>query len=609
VLATVSNYVRPPTFDEAATWLRRRHLVVLEGAPGSGRRAGAMALLREVTDGLLVALSPTVTAQDLAEWEDLGRYGYFVIDNEGVGRGLGTDPAWADVAERVRYAGTYLVVTTTAPGSQTNLTGVPHFSWERPPTAEVLRRHLAGNWAKNDVDRLVDFLLPRLPANYTLRWLACVARLVNARRGPAQALQDMEEMCGRQVNRWFDQPRTRQEIAEVTAAAFLAVANERRYRSHLAELEQILMGHEPDPTCQRFNAANGSAGGDWQPTAAGDGLIQIMYVASAAGATGIVSFKKQSYQRHVLSRIWGTSESRFLEAVRKWIDGMVAETERLEIASALALLACSNVDEVESSFLDPWSLGRLGWPGKVSATYVLWCMCREETTAPLALLTAIRWANSADANQRTTAMMAFSGELGVSYPTDAARRLWQLMTQTEDLRMASFSALGHLFAVLVDQSREANAVLTMLDAQHTRFCLAKSRRRMRRITIEAILATLTVQSHRTARPAVAELLYSEPECLEIVARLWASLIRSQTAGRDGVAALWSAVYAFQCISREPASEAGALGRALSRVLSDDERSRLKTDLARLDKDLRNGSSHSPADALVACQEALRASGG
>jgi hypothetical protein len=189
----VSDYVRPSTFDDAVAWLRENRVVVLAGDPGSGRRAGAIALLREVVDdGLLVMLSPAVTVEDLAEWDYRQDHGYLVVDSERLDdedKGF----AWEGVAERVRKAGTYLVVTTAAAPRQIPTTVVPYLAWDRPPIAEVLRGHLSANWPKDQVDRLVDLLVTRLPATYSLRWLACLARRVNARRDAERALEDMDE--------------------------------------------------------------------------------------------------------------------------------------------------------------------------------------------------------------------------------------------------------------------------------------------------------------------------------------------------------------------------------------------------------------------------------
>jgi hypothetical protein len=272
------------------------------------------------------------------------------------------------------------------------------------------------------------------------------------------------------------------------------------------------------------------------------------------------------------------------------------ERDRPDLAAALALLRAGLTEVVERRFLEPWSHDRCGVAGRIAISRVLGHMCREERTAARALQIAVRWAESEDGNQRTTAMLAFSGELGVVYPAEAASRLWQLMMRTGELCVGGFSALARLFAILTDRSGAADVVLTMLDAQRERHSPAGARLRMHRITVEAILAVLWAQSYRTARPAVAELLHIQPERVRVVARLWAAVLRSPRAGEDGLAALWRTLCALEQISGD-AVQVAELGRALSALLSDDEHRRLESGLTRLVASLRhdNGS----AAALIA----------
>jgi hypothetical protein len=285
-------------------------------------------------------------------------------------------------------------------------------------------------------------------------------------------------------------------------------------------------------------------------------------------------------------------------AIREWIDRVAGDRERPDLAAALAMLAAGPAEAVESRFLEPWSRGTLGTAGKATASYVLWWMCDEESTATRAMRIAVRWAESDDADQRVTAMMAFSGELGVAFPAEAAGRLWHLMTRTGELCVGGFSALARLFAVLVDQAGAAGAVLATLDAQRERYCLDGGPRWMCRITVEAILAVLMAQSHRTARPAVAEFLHLQPDRAPVVARLWAAVLRSPRTGEDGLAALWSTVCALERISGDIV-QVEQLSRALSAPLSDDEHRRLHGDLTTLVSQLRPEDGQVQAALLAA----------
>lgn len=360
----------------------------------------------------------------------------------------------------------------------------------------------------------------------------------------------------------------------LVVSAFLAGIGECTYQRQAARLEQILVERQPFRRDQ----------------------------PSPAMPAWVTPTTDLAHRSIVLAQVWG-SAGWIREAIREWIDGLVGEAERMDVASALALLARGDYDEVDALFLDPWSRGGVGWPGTVTAAYVLWCLSREKTTAPLGLQTALRWADSADTNQRATAMMAFSGELGVAYPTEAARRLWQLATRSGDLCVRGIAALGRLFAVLVDQAGDAGVVLAALEAELARCDPAEGSERTHRIAVEAVLAVLMAQSHRTARPAVAHLLDSEPSWTDVVARLWACVLRSRSAGADGLLALWGTVRALRRINgnlllvRE-------LGRALSGALCDAERARLRAELAGLASEERHAGGTPPVEELAAFLEAM-----
>jgi hypothetical protein len=369
--------------------------------------------------------------------------------------------------------------------------------------------------------------------------------------------------------------RTLREVAELAVAAFMTGASERVYQSQLFLLERIAMDHEP------ALGRRCSLDFDWSQQRPGT-------------AAGVVALREDRYRPLVVAWIWSTCGVWFQNAVREWINAVVSVADRLDIAAGLSALARTNFDDVESFFLTPWSLGRLGSSGKATAAHVLGYMCHEEATATLALQTAIRWTGSGDIDQRATAVTAFGGELGLNHPIDAAWRLWQLMTQSDDLCEASRTALGRLFTSLVDRTRQADAVLTMLDAQRARYCVPGGKHRMRDLALAAILAIVSAQSGRTGRPAVVELLRAEPGRREILARLWCSAIRHRPTRREALIALRHALPGMS----GGVPEACALGPALAHVLRDDERVRLRADLAELDREPEYGVPRSPQPSLV-----------
>jgi hypothetical protein len=201
-------------------------------------------------------------------------------------------------------------------------------------------------------------------------------------------------------------------------------------------------------------------------------------------------------------------------------------------------------------------------------------------------------------------MIAFSGELGVCYPTEAVRRLWQMITQTDDLCDAGCAALARLFAVLVDQTDQAELLIAMLDRQRGQSHLTNEVRRQRHRTVAATTAVFTVESQRTGHPAIVDFLRARPDRIGVVARLWAAVLRSQRARREGLIVLWRGLHALHDLGDRPAGDARSLGRAISDALLGYERPLLRSDLARLGMELRRDRSEQSTAALNAFLEAF-----
>jgi hypothetical protein len=572
VSAAISDYVPPPGFRRAAERLRRERVLPIEGADGSGRRTGAIALLREVTDGPIVVLPHAVTARDLERWNFRREYGYAVMDGgERFGEG---DPEswWARLSDRVDRAGGYLVVVTTAGLATAGI------RWERPPVTSVLRRYLAGNWPAEQVDRLADALASNLPAGYSLNGVTRLVWQLNAGRDLAQPLRRPRKQPGHEVRSWFARHHTSREMAKITALAFLAGTSELTFDSQLRRLEKLLAEYEPLRLREPGSAMDEYAG----YRLADQDLMSVERPRTGS----VVGFRERGHQQFVISRLRDTCDAWFWDAVHEWINRMVVEDHRVEVASGLAWLACVDLDEVRTSFLEPWSLGRLGWSGQVTAAHVLWCMCREEATASPALRTAVEWARSGDADQRSTAMIAFGGELGVCFPSEAARLHWQLATEAGGGQDAGCAALGRLFGVLVDQTDRADVLLTMLDRRRERFSRPGGDHRIRIVTATAVLAVLTVQSHRTGRPSIVEFLRGRPDQVELVARLWVGVLRTTATRREGLVALWHGTNAFPGGGGAAEPVGRELGETLAEVLHRYERPLLHSDLMRIDCELR-----------------------
>ena len=419
-----NGYVAPESYDTALQALKVHHLVALDGAVGVGKRAGAIHLLRSVTDGSLIVLSPQTTLDNLAEREFERNSGYLLIDRKAEGTPVDADFVWLSVKNQVIERGAYLVITTTTgrPPDQ-----IRHVGWRRPDIRAVLRTMLP------DADEgLVELVVEGLPAECPMTDVATLAARIAEGKDVNTALAELDDSAATRVRDWFDKAESRADVVAVTALAFTEGVNNRTFELLRDRLAEVLLTHIPPPVKV---AGRNKAREDNLPRGRSDalkGLIAAHRRMDGDIARTELVFQGGSDRRFVIAELWNRYEAKFWNAVRDWIDEIVLAQPSFEIAHGLAILAAIEFDEVHESFLKRWADGAIGANGQVMATSVLWYMCGEESTAPVALRLATMWATQGSPAQRWTAAMAFGGELGAVYPSDAINRLWNLITQSAD---------------------------------------------------------------------------------------------------------------------------------------------------------------------------------
>ncbi len=593
--AALRCYVTPLTYDEALVALLADHVVMLEGETGSGRASGAIALLREVTDRTLIVLPPVITIKQLAKRTYDATFAYVVIDRTDEGPAADIDHTWRMIRDQVRDVDTFLVVTTAPTAAVQAVEAVRRVPWPRPPLRGVLRAHLA----ESDVsDEDLELVLSAIPTRWGMTSVARLAERISAGDAAAEALEELEVEAAKYVRAWFDGDRSRREILGVAALAFVAGAGPRTFEAVRTQLENEVASLLPARKKGAKQAARGPLPDFRLSLASPDGLIAIETVTSGPATRQSLAFKVPGYRRHVLAELWARYEAPFWDAMRAWLNGVIVEYDSVEIAYGLFLLAGVNLDEVQESFLEPWSKGERDIQGVIAATYVLWWMCYDDTLARIALQTAVRWTNDGDLAQRWTAALAFSGELGVRYPTDVARRLWQLITSGDDVSEPAQDALATLFVTLVDGEQDASVILTMLDRHMSRFGRRGADDRMLTRTMTSVLKVLAARDARTGKPTVFTFLHSHPTQARLVARLWARALRHSRYRREALQGLWEGLRALEHVSAEPLQDARILGTALAQELPAAEHETLRKHLTITDQRAHRRDTEALVNALL-----------
>jgi hypothetical protein len=611
--ALLRSYIRPDGFDAAAEELARTRVVVLTGPQGSGKRSGAVALLRETVgpSADYVVLSPDIGLDQLAERTFDPDVGYVVLDHTGTARGdagPSSDFDWRRVRDQLRRYRAHLVITTVHPEPGRPSDAVRQLPWRPPALDKVVRARLARARAPQET---VDRAVAGIPARCPVAVAADAAQRIAEGSDPDQVWKEHSGGAPEAVGKWFDaeEERSLREIAEVTTLAFAPGIGRRDFEALQDQLERLLepvyFAPEDPPAATATGGAAETAG---QGAADGPQALRrrrsrpvdrrrslgrnelITTEAQVYGATTreVLVFADADLRRWVLQALWRDHPTEYWDAVRHWlgevVDGDPDPVLQLSVASGLALLGHAAFDEVVQSYLDPWARGERGKTGQDLAAYVLWFMCLEETQAAAALTLARTWAQSNHPSLRGAALFAFSGRLGVTFPTDAVKWLWAVLRSglldRQEERELGLAAWAQLFLTLVDCQEDAGIVLDALAhrIRKERRTRAAAYSATGLLVLETTLWVFGVTERLSGRPAVARYLGDRPADTEVVAELWAAVLCYRPLRRTALSALNVALRALPAVTSDPTAVATRLGDALAAVLPREERSLLTREM-------------------------------
>jgi hypothetical protein len=578
-------FVRPDGFDEALDRMKEDRLVILSGVEGIGKRSSALAILRAAAGpkAPVISLPPSWSLAELAEYPHFkGGRGYLVQDWVApIDHGpLGFD---IDVLRRrLCSKGTYLVITAgTSAARARSLTAVAH-SWVAPDPIKVFdaRTKAAGNRMSN-----VDVSVIRERIKTIQHPADIVAVQEKLGQGAVVALEVLGDADRGRVEQWFERKRAPRELLSLVALCFLEETPEPLFQTHLARLVDAAGARNarPDDT----GTPGGGPPGEMpliprhQPRP-DEALDEVERQDGVSDRRRV--FRSRRYRVLVLGELVEKYGFELWQPVQTWLRDLVVQPPSLtqvRVALGLALYARHSPMEVQEVYLETWANGSLS--ERLTAAYLLSWMCIDDTSAATALSRAVSWTTDAGPRRAATAAMAFGGELGIRYQTEALSWLWYLTLRNEMVSRIARDSISSLLVSAADDPAGAATVLGYLNTalrdlvehgrgrpDHGRFS-AQCRR-----ATSAVLQALSARPAESSESITAVLLYKFPNTADLLGQLWAAVLQSWPHRSSAITELSAVLTVMR--GDEAVATVGVLGESVRRNLFGEENRLLRRDV-------------------------------
>ncbi|MFF0205849.1 hypothetical protein [Streptomyces sp. NPDC005017] len=575
----LEQYVQPDSFEDAAQALRQDHVVVLTGPAGMGKRSAAVALLNTVMERTeCVELSPDSSLEELADGRLAFQHGvgYLLSDHRQEDSASTAEYAWRRVSDTVRDRGAYLVVTTANQTGRETLRSVRHLPWQLPDLTTVLRvRLLRAGCVEDTVERAVSCM----PAGCRIAQIAAAADQIAYGADPEEVWLEHTAAQAQPVRDWFDNTRSAHEWIEITTLAFTTGLSHQDFVTCMKRLEESMAATLSAPATRDESAKAVQHDADGLPPSS----LNTLLAPRTGGAPDHfpLVFHHPHYRQRVMEELWARGSTAYWHSVREWLTLLAGQTRprlmQLSIASGLALLARPASHEVTENYLTSWAAGSAGPGGQSTAVLAVHCMSLDDQLAANALSLARDWAAAPEPELHTTAAAAFSGPLGVRFPTDAVTTLLRMLDRSQQAEKAT-AALAALAAALRENGHDAGAVLRPL-AHQIKNPTGKHAARHTERRLDAALTVLQTRDAATGRLLCAVLAAQDPRNADTIGELWAELLKHQPRRHQGLQILEATLRDLPALTHQPQHTAQQLGRSLGSALPPRERLRLGLSLS------------------------------
>ncbi|MEH0416086.1 hypothetical protein [Streptomyces sp. B21-083] len=525
-----TTFVEPSEYRAAAQTVRR-HLVLLTGPDGVGKRAFALHLLEQYAEdaGEVKALDAEQSLEDLTD--ELRPGTCYLLDLDDADQ-LAITPARLQVLlNALRATGAYLAVVLTQPPSapMRAITGIwrPYLiSCTAPDPVTVARNHLAHHlgpgWADNHPGLLDDDVLDAL-------------RLVP---GPGQAAAVARDLAGAALGRYaktdvLDAVRDRDHAG--IADWFTSHPNVRTWAWMLATA--VFEGQDRGVIADRATAleavlASGSeapAGSAWPPPGSSKELDAIRAAPEPAASSGSfprynlerVRFLRPGWAQPALDHAWREYPT-LRDPLLNWLAATPLRGDLQDLAGAAAgFLTAATTGHQALAPLRRWA--RQDRPRQELAARALGAAAAHDPAIATQVRRLLGSFSRADAGKelRRTAALAYGTAYGLAYPQTALRRLMEL-ARAEEREVAQAAVNGLLALHRAGATSGPAALLHQLAA----WDLSDDQRCGTAADLVSGLLTVTYQrpAHAgTGLPEQTATVLSDPEAAHAAATALAAL--------------------------------------------------------------------------------------
>jgi hypothetical protein len=540
IAVRLRQFVEPEPFEKAKRLLTEQHLVALCGQDGIGKATGALALAAQAADANkpVTRLAPSYTLSDLVDYPRFKTGRAYVVQDWVVGpHSSATQSFDVDVLRRkLQRAGAYLLITTSAEAATHRSLAEVAVNWAPPDPLCLFDKLVADRNVALDaadaaqVERRIGEI--RRPADV-------VAVAVRLDHGVDAAFDVLDDANKVRVAGWFSQRHDARGLLSTAAVAFLSGTPEPVFQQHLSRLVQIVEQLRPGTTTV-IGADKTQPGAPLLPQhveAADDALDEVVHAVGDDGiglGDRVRQFKSSGYRELVIAELADRYGFELWDPLRQWIKELAAlppSATQVRLALGMALYAKHSPNDVCYSFLDDWAAGLLS--ERLTAAYLLSWMCIDDGLSAVALRTAVGWVRNAGPRRATTAALAFAGELGIRFPSEALSWLWYLSMRAEAVNRVARSSLGQLCCFAVNDPESITTVLHYLQAALRRLIdEGAGRPEQGRFGAHLRKATSTVFEVLTVKPlgsneiVTSLILRTLPRNAACLGALWAEVLKS-----------------------------------------------------------------------------------